>query len=414
MIEKYDNGDWEEFELVNGKKQGKAIYHYSEKNELSREYEIRNYVDGICQGKAVLYYKNKYRKNSYTNKSIQENIFYYHYDKNDIKREYIDKIVQLNAIICHCAMSDREEFNYINGIPQGKAIYYKEKNYREEFNYVNGVRQGKALYYKYNGEYEEKEEHTYINGMLQGKAIHYYKKGNIEEKEVFNYLDNRKHGKTIHYYKKGNVEEKEVFNYINDKKEKVIKKCNTKDIWLDKEIENISKHFHKNGKLRSKITDYKKIRNIKKINPYFDEKYADEIKRVWEIYDINGVIESVTGYSGFDDTDFKSQEIIYNAGKIDCVKTYFKNKIKKDYYENEKLKRTVLRKEIKGEWEDYKTIYYDENGNKKETVYEIEEEEGFFGRIFSGLGASLSEKIKETDVKETLININSALEKYKK
>ena len=180
------------------------------------------------------------------------------------------------------------------------------------------------------------------------------------------------------------------------------------------EVGDTSTGYHQNGKLSYKITEYKKIMNIKKINPYFDEKYADEIKRVYEIHDINGVIESVTGYSGFDDTDFKSQEIIYKAGKIDCVKTYFKNKFKKDYYENEKLKRTVLRKKIKGEWEDYKTIYYDENGNKKETVYEIEEEEGFFGRIFSGLGASLSEKIKETDVKETLININSALEKYKK
>ena len=235
------------------------------------------------------------------------------------------------------------------------------------------------------------------------------------------YNDKRKNNKKAHEKSSAN-EKGERLLKESCKKERKKRKISNKiiydeneDMAENNEIEGISKHFHKNGKLSGKIIYCKKIMNIKKINPYFDEKYADEIKTVYETYDTNGVLESVTGYSDLSDTNnFRSQDIIYKAGKIDCVKTYFKNKVKKDYYENEKLKRTVLRKEIKGEWEDYKTIYYDENGNKKETVYEIEEEEGFFGRIFSGLGASLSEKIKETDVKETLININNTLEKYKK
>ena len=369
MIEKYDNGDWEEFELVNGIKQGKATYHY--KNGTKEEY---CYLNGKKQGKSILYSKEEREE-----------------------RNYIDGILQ-GKVTFH-KKSSIEETTYINGILQGKSTiwYYKTKE-REERNYVNGVLQGISVIWYHKT--KEREERNYVDGIVQGRAIHYYSDG---IKKEYTYINGIVQGKSTYNLKEYNNLNKKDYTHST-----------IKEIAKNNEIENISKHFHKNGKLKSKITDYKKIMNIKKINPYFDEKYADEIKRVYEIHDINGVIESVTGYSGFDDTDFKSQEIIYNAGKIDCVKTYFKNKIKKDYYENEKLKRTVLRKEIKGEWEDYKTIYYDENGNKKETVYEIEEEEEFFGRIFSRLGASLSEKIKETDVKETLININNTLEKYKK
>lgn len=351
MIEKYDNGDWEEFEVFNQRKHGKAIYHWNE-NKV-----IWNYINGILQGKAVFYYKN----------------------------------------------GSKEECNYIDGKKQGKStLYFKET--REERNYIDGKLEGKSTLYK-KGSIEER---NYTGGVLQGKSIIWYLK--TKDKEERNYVDGILQGRAIYYHKNG---EKEEYGYINGKKNSRYlelfskEKCN--------EIEDEYEDYYKNGKLKYRGTIYKKIINLKEINPFFDEQYINEITNVYENYDTNGNLINVVGYSN-SSTNLISQYIKYQTGKIIYVKKFFKDRRETDYYENEKLKKMVLRKKINEEWEVYKTVYYDEQGNQKEDLCNIEEkeEEGFFERTFSKLGTNLSKKIKETDFREVLINLNNAIEKYKK
>ena len=112
MIEKYENGDWEEFELVNGKKHGKVTYYFS--SGLRDEY---TYINGLKQGKAVRYYPK-------------------------------------GAI---------EEYNYINGVVQGKAVCYYTDDSIEESNYIDGLKQGKAVCRYPNGSVKE---YYFIDGIL--------------------------------------------------------------------------------------------------------------------------------------------------------------------------------------------------------------------------------------------------------
>lgn len=50
MKKYFENGDWEEFDIVNGVKKGKAVYHYSEDDSEDRDREEYNYVDGELEG----------------------------------------------------------------------------------------------------------------------------------------------------------------------------------------------------------------------------------------------------------------------------------------------------------------------------------------------------------------------------
>ena len=81
MIEKYLSGDSEEFELINNKKEGKAVY-YDKKGNI-REY---TYVNGLKEGKAVKYYKKGNREEyTYTNGiKERESIVYY---TNEVAKE---------------------------------------------------------------------------------------------------------------------------------------------------------------------------------------------------------------------------------------------------------------------------------------------------------------------------------------
>ncbi len=65
-----------------------------------------------------------------------------------------------------------EEYEEINGVREGKAVYYwsadKHEEIREEFIYENGIKNGKAVvYFNKNKTNKIKEEFTYINGVKQ-------------------------------------------------------------------------------------------------------------------------------------------------------------------------------------------------------------------------------------------------------
>ncbi|WP_067140820.1 hypothetical protein [Oceanivirga salmonicida] len=45
----------------------------------------------------------------------------------------------------------KETVNIVNGVKQGKAVYYSKDGYREEFTYVDGVVQGESTLYLKDG-----------------------------------------------------------------------------------------------------------------------------------------------------------------------------------------------------------------------------------------------------------------------
>ena len=355
MIKKYTNGDWEEFELVNGKKQGKATYYFQNGDE-----------------KELYYINNKrydIRYDSERNEKFirceEEDYTYWLYFDNNMQRvikkfaEYEDN--GKNTI------NSLEENYYANGNLSLKFIDYK-KDIDTEIDWIS------ERYFE-NGKHSLKDINYKDNGINKIKSIYenYYESDKLKTRSI------------------------EYYNYKDDEGNELIK---------------ISEDYYLNGNLKSKKREYKNIVNFENINPNLNKDYVQIID---EDFDSNGILISVLGLSGYGSSTSFSQKITYNnLGEITFIETQLKGK-EKHYFENGKLKKSVFEKYINGDWEEYKVISYDEKGNKEETNYEIEEKKkGGFGNIFNIFMNRASKKIKETDVKETLININDTLEKYKK
>lgn len=105
-----------------------------------------------------------------------------------------------------------EKFSEVNGIKEGKAIYYWRENsddygkIREEFSYQNGVKQGKAtIYFDVDKTQKIKEEFNYIDSVKQGVA--YLVCSNKVEKRY--YTDGKLSGKAFVYNIDGSVEIKD-------------------------------------------------------------------------------------------------------------------------------------------------------------------------------------------------------------
>lgn len=108
-----------------------------------------------------------------------------------------------------------EKYNEINGIKQGKAVYYWGKNYnltekqedygkiKEEFFYENGIKQGKAVtYFDQVKTKKIKEEFYYVDNVKQGKAYILY----LDKFEKINYLNGKLTGKIWIYRINGKAE----------------------------------------------------------------------------------------------------------------------------------------------------------------------------------------------------------------
>ena len=391
MIEKYLSGDSEEFKLINNKKEGKAVY--CDKKGNREEY---TYVNGIKQGKAV------------------------YYDKKGNIREY----------------------TYINGLKEGKAIIYYKNGDGEERYYIEGKLQGKAIYYFSNG---DKEEYTYVNGLKEGKAVTYYKKGNREE---YTYINGIKERESIVYHtnevteeKNIDIKNKEIDLEVNPLKNKTKEKKQFENIILTKNnkkkikhknkhkekyeergniIEKVNTEYYKEGSLKERRIDYSYFSKLPESKQLFleDESFIKDITFRVQEYKLNGKLSSVS-YHNFNfekESYFENLLITYDENeKIIFAEINFKKKRIKYYYKNGRLEKII--ESVRGR--DSKIKYYDETGKVKIVNIELDEEDeeengGFFGRIFSGLGMILSEKISDIDFKETLININDTLDKYKK
>ena len=114
------------------------------------KYEIYREVDGIKEGKAIYYYS----------KEILQSVPY------RLKKDY-EKL--------------REEFNYDNGIKNGRAVTYfnKDKTNKvwEKFIFFNGIKEGEAWLLSA----DKLEKRYYVNGKVEGLTVQYYLNGNIEE-----------------------------------------------------------------------------------------------------------------------------------------------------------------------------------------------------------------------------------------
>ena len=84
----------------------------------------------------------------------------------------------------------------------------KNNNGRYVGQVVNGLREGKGIFYYNNG---DRYEGDWRNGLREGKGIYYYNNGDKYEGD---WRNNKKEGKGIFYYNNG---DREMGDYSNDK-----------------------------------------------------------------------------------------------------------------------------------------------------------------------------------------------------
>ena len=96
----------------------------------------------------------------------------------------------------------------VNGLTEGKGIYYFHNGDRYEGDFRNDKREGKAIYYYHNG---DRYEGDFRNDIAEGKGIYYYHNGNRYEGDHRNW---KKEGKGIAYYNNG---DREMGDFYNDK-----------------------------------------------------------------------------------------------------------------------------------------------------------------------------------------------------
>ena len=149
-----------------------------------------------------------------------------------------------------------------------KIEFYNDGKY-EKYNEINGMKQGKAVYYwgkssdlieKHEDYGKIKEEFFYENGVKQGKAITYFDQVKTKKiKEEFYYVDNVKQGEAYILY----LDKFEKINYVNGKL--------TGKIWI----------YRINGKAEVKNTDdiqsgFKSLKEILGIEENKKEELSEQ------------------------------------------------------------------------------------------------------------------------------------------
>ena len=150
-------------------------------NPKERNYEILyNINELISNNKDII---NDINKINNDNNIINQfkNINYIYNKIYEINNEIkiIDK-VNKNDIHIETIIYNNGKYvgQMINGIKEGKGIYYFNNGNRYEGDYKNDKREGKGIYYFNNG---NKFKGEFKNNVKQGKGIMYYKDGKIVE-----------------------------------------------------------------------------------------------------------------------------------------------------------------------------------------------------------------------------------------
>ena len=92
----------------------------------------------------------------------------------------------------------------VNGLPEGKGIFYGNNGDRYEGEWRNGKSEGKGIEYYNNG---DRYEGDFRNGKKEGKGIYYYHNGDREMGDCYN---DKPVGKLVTLTKNGEVK---VNNY---------------------------------------------------------------------------------------------------------------------------------------------------------------------------------------------------------
>ena len=129
----------------------------------------------------------------------------------DLIRDDINKILNQmndkNSVLKYNDIMNNKELKYnngryvgqvLNGLREGKDIYYYNDGDRYEGDWRNGKKEGKGIYYLKDG---ERYEGDFRNSNFEGKGIYYYNSGNKYDGE---WRNDQKEGNGIFYYNSGN------------------------------------------------------------------------------------------------------------------------------------------------------------------------------------------------------------------
>lgn len=306
MIENFENGDWEEFELVNGKKHGKAVYYFSEckmypahLRKYAEPREERNYINGKLQGEAVFYFSD-----------FDEQNYGFYLEK----RNYIDGQLQGKAILEYTGRDNRkyEERNYIDGQLQGEAIlYYKNDYYTntegyEKLTYINGEKQNKTTFYSKDGTYEERIYRGEKLGFLDKHTVYRKNKKIMEET-----LENSSTREKICYYDNGQIEKIELYDFKKN------------DIWYTQyPVKNA--YYRKNGTI-SLLEEFLDYGTYKREITFNDKEKIVQIVHYVKVKEI-ATYYKIVKKEEYDENGILIQEDVFNhyeAEKIGLVSKAF-------------------------------------------------------------------------------------------
>ena len=103
---------------------------------------------------------------------------------------------------------DKYEGFWKNNKKDGKGIYYYNDGNRYEGEWKNGIKEGKGIYYYNDG---DRYEGDFKNDRYDGRGIYYYNDG---ERYEGDWIDDKRQGKGIYYYNNG---DKRFGDYYKDK-----------------------------------------------------------------------------------------------------------------------------------------------------------------------------------------------------
>ena len=107
---------------------------------------------------------------------------------------------------------DRYEGDWKNGNFEGKGIYYWNNDEIYEGDFRNDKKEGKGIMYYHNGDRYEGE---WKNGKSEGKGIYYYNKEPYKgDRYEGDYRNGKKEGKGIYYHHNG---DRSMTDFYNDK-----------------------------------------------------------------------------------------------------------------------------------------------------------------------------------------------------
>lgn len=337
----------------NGKKTGKWIEYYGDRNKVKSEVNYRN---GIKEGISKEYDEQGNLKkldqyeNGVINDTVQEFAFidirtiyhengtkkliggYANEKKQGIFREYDNtpdsgKIINSFIYDQDVLLSEGIIDNYGTYIGPWK-IYYPTGELKEEGEYVNGVKEGEWRYYYKNGSLEQKGK--YVKSKIHGTWVWFYENNKKHREESYRF--GKEEGITTEYDSVGNIITKgeylaglkdgEWYYDLGDHIEKGRYSGGEREaewVYIYKENGKISfKGKYKNGLAEGKHVYYYKNGRVD-----MEGKYKNGLKNGrWTKFDPDGYINFVITYRNGVETEYDGEKIKKKGERTDINTTF--------------------------------------------------------------------------------------------